>query len=359
MDSKISIIVPVYDVEEYICRCIDSILNQTFTDFDLILVDDGSPDNCGRICDEYAAKDNRISVIHQENGGRSKARNSGIDWAVSNSNSDWIAFIDSDDWIHKQYLEILYKTAIDTNATISCCGFYRVLEYTADNAVKGYSLKIGTVEKLLKKVHSYDVFNTSIIWGKIYKKRLFSDLKFPVGRYFEDEYIAYKLLFKAKKIAVIDEKLYYYYQNENGVMHSNLSVQKMKDQLDALEEQIKFYYKNGMKESFRYSFMVYLSFTQKYLEYFNDEPYVSDLENRKSFLQEAESEYHSYLPFLVKKYGCTPTAVAKHRKIDGIKNDYYFLKRNSGYFKAALYSLKHLILYAVKSAMNMQKQTTE
>ena len=117
----ISVIVPVYKVEEYIYRCVDSILAQSFKDFELILVDDGSPDNCGKICDEYAQKDKRITVIHKENGGLSDARNTGIDWALKNSN--WITFIDSDDWVHTDYLKNLYNAVKENNVDISVCGY--------------------------------------------------------------------------------------------------------------------------------------------------------------------------------------------------------------------------------------------
>ena len=114
----ISVIVPVYKVEKYIHRCVDSILSQTFTDFELILVDDGSPDNCGKICDEYAEKDIRIHVIHQENGGLSAARNAGIDWVFANSDSEWITFIDSDDWVHPEYLERLLCLVLDRKSVV-------------------------------------------------------------------------------------------------------------------------------------------------------------------------------------------------------------------------------------------------
>ena len=105
---EISVIVPVYNTEQYLHRCVDSILAQTFTDFELILVDDGSPDNSGAICDEYAGKDQRIHVIHQSNGGRGLVRNAALNWIQTNSDSKWIAFVDSDDWIHPQYLEVLF-----------------------------------------------------------------------------------------------------------------------------------------------------------------------------------------------------------------------------------------------------------
>ncbi len=122
--STVSIIVPVYKVEPYLRRCVDSILAQTFTDFELILVDDGSPDNCPAICDEYVEKDDRVHVIHQENGGLSAARNAGIDWAFANSNSQWLNFVDSDDWVHPEYLERLRNAAGNKEFT-SICGYIK------------------------------------------------------------------------------------------------------------------------------------------------------------------------------------------------------------------------------------------
>ena len=122
---EISVIVPVYKVENFIHRCVDSILCQSFHDFELILVDDGSPDSCGEICEDYAAKDSRIHVIHQKNGGLSAARNTGIDWVLANSSSHWISFVDCDDWVHPDFLKGLYSSAEQTLCKISACGFYR------------------------------------------------------------------------------------------------------------------------------------------------------------------------------------------------------------------------------------------
>ena len=121
--AQISIIVPVYKVEPYLRRCVDSILNQSFLDFDLILVDDGSPDTCGVICDEYAAKDSRVHVIHQKNGGLSAARNAGIDWAFAHSDSSWLTFVDSDDWIHPQMLEALHNAVRKDDTSVAVCGY--------------------------------------------------------------------------------------------------------------------------------------------------------------------------------------------------------------------------------------------
>lgn len=120
---EISVIVPVYKVEPYLRRCVDSILSQTFTDFEVILVDDGSPDDCPAICDEYAGKDERVRVIHQENGGLSAARNAGLDWVFANSDSRWISFVDSDDCVHPKFLEYLHRAGVENNVQISICTY--------------------------------------------------------------------------------------------------------------------------------------------------------------------------------------------------------------------------------------------
>ena len=117
--AKISVIVPVYKVEQYLRRCVDSILSQTFSDFELILIDDGSPDRCGEICDEYKQRDGRVVVIHQSNGGLSAARNTGIIWSLENSDSDWLTFVDSDDWVHSEYLERLFRAVNKYGTKIS------------------------------------------------------------------------------------------------------------------------------------------------------------------------------------------------------------------------------------------------
>ena len=123
--AKISVIVPVYKVEQYLNRCIDSLLCQTFSDFELILVDDGSPDACPAICDSYAEKDARVHVIHQANGGLSAARNAGIEWSLQKSDSEWISFVDSDDWVHERYLESLFSAVRETGAEVACTRYYK------------------------------------------------------------------------------------------------------------------------------------------------------------------------------------------------------------------------------------------
>lgn len=234
--SQISVIVPVYRVEKYIHRCVDSILAQTFTNFELILVDDGSTDNCGVICDEYAQKDSRIVVIHQANGGLSAARNAGIDWAFANSDSEWLAFVDSDDWVHPQFLELLLHYAIVGKTQISICNFTRT-------QCKGKNETIGKVlfDKCSGDQFYYenDLIGT-VAWNKLYKKELFTDYRYPVNKLHEDEFLTYKLISRAQNIMWIDVPLYYYYENMNSITHSAWNIRRL-DKLDALDERVDFY----------------------------------------------------------------------------------------------------------------------
>lgn len=210
-NSLISIIVPVYKVEQYLPRCIDSILAQIYTNFELILVDDGSPDNCPQICDDYAQKDKRIKVIHKENGGVSSARNMGID----NAKGDFICFVDSDDWIREDYLQKLYD-AIE-NTDISICDYY--VAYSEEKYKELHSVSKARI--INKDFGAY--FDSSAshraIWGTLYKKDVIKDIYFR-----EDLKIAEDFLFqiqsikKAKNINYVDDCLYYYFMNENSVM---------------------------------------------------------------------------------------------------------------------------------------------
>lgn len=234
--SIISVIVPVYKVEQYITRCIDSILAQTFSDFELILVDDGSPDRCGIICEEYAAKDKRIHVIHRENGGLSAARNTGLDWVFDNSDNQWIAFVDSDDWIHPQYLELLYNAVINEATLIGICRFVKV---SSANGVDYALLNPQTM--VIDSIEAYTHGGKGIYaytWDKLYKKELWKDVRFPVGRNWEDTVTTYKTVLSVQKIVFVDANLYFYFINENGIVQQDWTPKKM-DHLWAIKEAMK------------------------------------------------------------------------------------------------------------------------
>ena len=240
----ISVIVPVYKVEKYIHRCVESILNQTFTDFELILVDDGSPDNCGAICDEYAEKDSRVVVIHQENGGLSAARNAGIDWAFANSNSEWLTFVDSDDWIHPQMLEKLLGAVRDSSAKISSCGYWEATEQTVYELVEDASYKLRTSNDFYM---AYSISNV-VAWGKLYHKSCFQHIRYPVGKIHEDEFVTYRIVYAQEYMAEIPIKLYFYFSNYEGITKRQWTPNRL-NALEAFQLQIAFFKKTNRIEA--------------------------------------------------------------------------------------------------------------
>lgn len=220
--AKISIIVPIYKVEPYLCRCIDSILNQTFTDFECILVDDGSPDNCPRICDEYAKKDKRIKVIHKPNGGLSDARNAGLDIAQG----EYIGFVDSDDWIHPQMYEILYNINKRYNTDIAVCSYVRKTKFQYEDIElyikkEELSVNIYNSQYLIDNFY-YDTINVlnPTVWSKLYHRSIWSDLRFKKDVIHEDEFVLLPSIMRAKSVAILDANLYYYFTNTAGIMHA-------------------------------------------------------------------------------------------------------------------------------------------
>lgn len=226
----ISIIVPCYNVEAYLPRCIDSLLRQTYTNLEIILVDDGSPDRCGEICDEYARKDSRIQVIHKKNGGLSDARNAGIDQATG----DYITFVDSDDWIHRQCVEILLHNLQQTNADISACSFVRTPQrMLMDAEINESSYTIYSAEKATELTLYQNKLDNSA-WGKLYKKDLFDGLRFTVGRLYEDLDFFYKIYDRVVRLVHTDAVLYYYYYRADSII--GVFNRKRLDVLDITDE---------------------------------------------------------------------------------------------------------------------------
>ena len=249
---QISVIVPVYNVEPYLRRCVDSILAQTFTDFELILVDDGSPDNCGEICDEYAARDERVVVIHKKNGGLSDARNAGIDWAFANSDSECITFIDSDDWVYCDYLNYLFKAVKDNCLELSICTYDETdTLYPVSTEFYDYSNQIVETESFFCN----NRINAVIACGKLYSKTSFEDIRFPVGKLHEDEFTTYKLLFKHKEVAFVDLPLYHYYINTSSITKSKWNLKRL-DAIDALEQQLCFFKSNSFEKAYFFTLRV-------------------------------------------------------------------------------------------------------
>lgn len=234
MNDLVSVVVPIYNVEQYLERCIDSVLRQTYSNLEIILVDDGSTDNSGSICDKYALEDKRIVVLHKVNGGLSDARNYGIEKAKGK----YITFIDSDDYVSCLYIEIMMKALIDNCADISICDEKKTklsneteCKNTFLTETEVWDSRIGIKEILLQRG------TTASSCGKIYKKEYFREIKFPYGKLFEDMGTTYKIFDKAEKIVKVNRELYFYYQRENSIQGSGFSQKKMDEWLMVCEMQ--------------------------------------------------------------------------------------------------------------------------
>lgn len=240
---RLSIIVPIYNVEKYLSRCIESILNQTFKDFELILVNDGSTDNCKEICEKYKRMDSRIIVANKKNGGLSSARNLGIDI----SKGDYIGFVDSDDFIDVHMYEILLNTINAYDSDIVICDYYKVNEYD----IKKYEkMKSNNKDIKVENINNIDVIERIITrdikivvaWNKIYKRSLFDNLRYKEGVICEDEFLAHRIFYKCNKVSIINQKLYYYIQRKGSIINSPFSpkdfdkIYAIKDRVDFLNE---------------------------------------------------------------------------------------------------------------------------
>ena len=230
MQEKISIIVPVYNVENYLERCVESILKQTYTNFELLLINDGSTDQSGDLCDQLALRDQRIRVIHKENGGLSAARNTGIDHA----SSDLIGFIDSDDYIDEDMYETLYRQLRESNADLSMCVPYDVFHQIPEKQVSEIKTWNLSSEEAIKMAMEAKVLSVTAV-NKLYTKELFNHLKFEVGKIAEDAFIMIRLLDQCQKVVATNEKKYYYVHRENSITTQKFSL-KFLNVIEAYEQ---------------------------------------------------------------------------------------------------------------------------
>lgn len=261
---RISIIVPVYNAEPYLRQCVDSILTQTYTDFELILVDDGSTDHSADICDEYAEFDKRIRVLHQKNSGQAAARNLG----VKNSTAEWIAFVDSDDIIHPQMLAILSNGIEKHGGRIAACDAYEAVNipdsFYIEHQPSFTELYMNEDGLISARKLNYTFW---IVCGKIIHRSIVEKLPFTEGRIYEDNAVVPQWLYEAEKIAVTDEKLYYYRINPEGTTKQTFSPKKL-DYLWALECQLSFFKEKEMRKLHEMTVKQYIvalsQFAQKY-----------------------------------------------------------------------------------------------
>ena len=264
----VSVIIPVYQVEAYIERCIQSIIHQSYKYLEILLIDDGTKDRSGQICEAYKEKDSRIKVFHKVNGGLSDARNYGIERA----SGQYIVFVDSDDFVHEDYIKSLLKLCDRQNADIAVCDF----EKTNGNQITDFGEKrikectgIEAVQQSFGINHVY----MTVAWNKMYKRALFDDIRFPKGKIHEDEATTYKLFLKAQKVVLSKEKLYAYFLSDDSIMRANYSNKRL-DIVDAVVNKICYLHQNSYKELERLS-RIELSNILIY-HYYNCEKYLLD-----------------------------------------------------------------------------------
>ena len=243
---ELSIIVPIYKVEKYLDECIQSILHQTFTDFELILVDDGSPDACPQMCDAAAEQDSRVRVIHQKNGGLSAARNMGIEAARGN----WLGFVDSDDFVAPDFYEKLYNAAVNADADCAVCSVQLTHEDGSRMDTppqwkvygRGY-----TGEDVLKTITWQDNVPYLVAWNKLYRREVFRTLRYPVGRINEDVFVFAELFDTIKKVACMEQPLYFYRQRTGSIMQSKCTLRNL-DEFWGMVECFDYFMAHGYKE---------------------------------------------------------------------------------------------------------------
>lgn len=235
---KISVIVPVYKAEAYLRDCVDSILAQTFSDIEIILVNDGSPDNSGAICNEYAARESRVSVIHQSNQGQAAARNH----ALAQAKGEWISFVDSDDLIHPQMLELLYDAVRETGAGISMCEMLEAVELPQDFCrPQEMDYQVLTVdEETLVRLHDENAYPAWVGCAKLIRKEIIENYPFREGRVYEDNEAVCRWVCQAGKLAKFDHEMYFYRTNPESTTKSTFSLKRL-DYLWALESILRFY----------------------------------------------------------------------------------------------------------------------
>lgn len=278
--SKISIIIPIYNVEQYLSQCLDSVIHQTYKNLEIILINDGSTDNSGKICNEYAKMDNRIRVFHKKNEGVSSARNMGL----NNCTGDFIGFVDPDDFIEYNMYEILYNEQQRTNADIIWCNYS--LYYSLNKQILG-EINSNISYNLLNINEKNDFYSDlfykykmkAYLWNKLYKKEIFSYIKFPYKKNFEDLFIFVYLMSQANKISFINKNLYYYRQRDSSICHKN-DIHSIFN-LDMIESYIKSsidykYFSNNETVSNVLFFYTYLFVLKNILFYQKRDLYKSE-----------------------------------------------------------------------------------
>lgn len=285
---KISVIVPVYKVEAYLGCCIDSILDQTYADFELILVDDGSPDNCGAICDEYAAKDSRIVVIHQPNCGVAVARNA----ALRAASGEYLTFVDSDDWVDPDYLEYLLHAAESADADMAMCGVEKV--WVNEGTVQQFPL----VDQCLSHQEAVSLIETSAWYhamgcSKLWRSQIFEDIRFREGYVHEDEAVFHRLIGQCSRVMLVSRPMYHYRQLEDSIMGRKTSIRRT-DKLWALADRVIYSRQQNWDRVFSTSAVKY---TELFFDYYLKFPMIPENE---IYYRRMEETVRMTLPYILR-----------------------------------------------------------
>lgn len=250
----ISVITPVYNSKEFLNKCIESIINQTYKSFELILIDDGSTDGSSELCDKWALKDNRIRVIHQDNQGQAVARNRALDICKG----DYIAFVDSDDYIHPEMFSVLLRNIRESGADLAVCNHITGKEADYEWKKLEESFDVYTGKSFLRKCLLEKKNKSWLLWDKLYRRNCFENIRLPNGRIYEDNATVYKIIYGSDKIVDCNDELYYYYTNDDSTVNQKFNLKHL-DWLLVLEEMILFFEKNNEKELFNWANKSYLN----------------------------------------------------------------------------------------------------
>ena len=321
MSKKVTIIIPVYKVEKYLRECLDSIVNQTYKDLEIIIVDDESPDKCPKICDEYAEKDTRIHVIHKHNGGAASARNT----ALNQATGEYVCFVDSDDYIRNDYVEQLINHIEKYKADVAVCSFEYLYKNRREKDCFNIEAKIYDQKAYLKEF--LNNWTCSLIWNKMFKRELINGIRFEEGHKIDDEFFTYKIILNANTIVQIPHILYTYRMRGSSVMNDMKSGKKrLKDQIDFLKVRY-----NEIKKGQPTLKRVYLEhMADNYIQFFRSE--LMDVEIKK-YIKQAIKEnlfdfifvpYYMVLKLWIFNYYCFDVK-KKYAKADTdiVLDDYY------------------------------------
>lgn len=287
--EKISVIIPVYNVEKYLDRCIQSVVNQTYKNLEIILVDDGSPDRCGEMCDAWAKKDDRIRVIHRANNGLSDARNEGLD----SSTGAYIAFVDSDDFIDREMLNSLYEKLTEEKADMVVCGFAFVDKQ--GRFIRSWQPKEeGIIDSgaALAMLADEQLMNPGV-WNKLYSRSVWESLRFPIGKLCEDDFIMHEILYRCRRIFLMKDLFYQYVQQKNSIMRSAKNI-KSWDNIEAIYSRVLFYEQHGLQQTLSATASLVLD---KYFHIRKDVPLHTKEEKKR------HCEAKQMVRYCIRKYG--------------------------------------------------------